>query len=113
MAGRGFRAFPHFGKGRTMIDVKEAVVLAFSEVEKLYGEHAFDLLLEEVEMTEDETYWLITVGFSLLSTRPGQASAARVSKTVAAALGRYERKYKVFKIDRRNGKVLSMKMRVA
>jgi hypothetical protein len=96
-----------------MIDVKEAVMLAFNEVENLYGEHIFDLLLEEVEMTEDENYWLITVGFSLPNTRSGKLPGAHVSKTVAAALGRYERKYKVFKIDRRNRKVLSMKMRVA
>ncbi|MGP8256486.1 MAG: hypothetical protein ACLQMU_12520 [Methanoregula sp.] len=96
-----------------MIDVKEAVALAFSEVERLYGKQAVDLLLEEMEMTEDENFWLITVGFSLLDTRGGKATGGRMSKTVAAALGMYQRKYKVFKIDRRNGKIISMKMRVA
>lgn len=47
------------------IDVKQAVMAAFSYVSELYPkEQVNDLRLEEVERTEDGKYWLVTVGFS-------------------------------------------------
>jgi hypothetical protein len=64
----------------------------------LMGEAISDIRLEEVELSEDETRWLVTLGFS----RP--ADNQFVSTMV-------QREYKLFEIDAITGKVKSMKIR--
>lgn len=88
-----------------MIDMKEAVSRAISEAKNLYAEQALsNVQLEEVEITEDEKFWLITVGF--------QIADPSLSPTLAAAMAP-KRQYKVFKIDRENGKFVSMRIRMS
>ena len=59
-----------------------------------------DLRLEEVELSEDRKYWLITLGF--IANTTGEEESFFSKK---------EREYKVFKVNAETGKVESMKIR--
>lgn len=72
------------------------------------GDSVDDLQLEEVELTEDEKYWLITLGFA---PAPSSAQSTPLPAFLAGIRPSAERKYRVFKVNAENGKVLSMKMR--
>jgi len=77
-----------------MIDVKEAVKIAYEYFLSLCPGSG-SVQLEEVELAEDEGYWLITLShFS-----PYLVDLA-------------DRQYKTFKINAVDGRVLSMKIRV-
>lgn len=90
-----------------IIDVKEATHIAIETAKKIFeGQQLLDLALEEVELTEDERYWLITLGFSLETT-----VQAGTSIFGASIIPEYTRKYKLFKIDTKTGEVHSMKIR--
>lgn len=85
-----------------MISIKEAVQLAIELMADLYGsEPAEQPLVEEVELSKDEKYWLITLGLS-------DTSRAR---SAIEAMTREELKprRKVVKVDAETGKILSMK----
>ncbi|HYW09458.1 MAG TPA: hypothetical protein VE913_21030 [Longimicrobium sp.] len=83
-----------------MINVKEAVQAAVSFVEGLYGRREnIELTVEEVEVTEDDQYWLITLGFV-------QNANALLATTIGA-----RRDYKLFKVNAVTGEVTSMKIR--
>ena len=87
-----------------MVDVKEAVKNASAFIGELYaGKSLADLDLEEVERSEDDKYWFITLGY----LRPQQTTSA-----LQMAITRpWERVYKVVKIDAESGKPLSMLIR--
>ena len=84
-----------------MIDVKEAVQSAskyFNELQDVLGlKKAEDLRLEEVEISDDRSQWLITLGYRIDDDRLG--------------IPRYKRDYKIFTVDSTNGEVKSMKIR--
>jgi hypothetical protein len=83
-----------------MIDVKQAAQSASNFINGLYSNETIsDVRLEEVELSEDGKYWLITLSFPL------PASLGVVY------LGGGGRQYKLFKIDADTGEVLSMKIR--
>ncbi len=91
-----------------MIDVKEAVEFAYDFVQQLpkVGD-VNPITLEEVELTDDERYWLITLGLyrsALPTIGPTDTFASKV-------LAKQEREYKVVKIHADSGKVQSMKIR--
>jgi hypothetical protein len=89
-----------------MIDVKQAVKAAIQFAEEALGpEEAGGARLEEIEMTSDEAFWLITLGLPDRAILEGRTAW----ETLAGASGK--RDYKVFKVDVRTGKVVSMKMR--
>jgi hypothetical protein len=76
-----------------MVDVKEATRTASEYFADLYPSNSYgDLRLEEVELTEDEKYWLITLSYQDNKMIP-------------------RRQYKSFKIDAQTGKVQAMKIR--
>jgi hypothetical protein len=87
------------------IGVKEAVRIAQQYMDDLYGEaHLPNVILEEVEFSDDEEFLLITFGFD----RPA------FPKTIfegALTGSRLERGYKVVSVRRRDGVVRSVKMR--
>lgn len=94
-------------KGKSMIEVKEAVSAASKAVNDFYsGQELKGVLLEEVDFDEGLSCWLITLGFSV----PEPTTAPN---TIAEALGgkRLERKYKTFEVDAESGEVRSMKIR--
>jgi hypothetical protein len=83
-----------------MIDVKQAAQSASNFIAGLYSNETIsDVMLEEVELSEDGKYWLITLSF------------AAPSSSVHPILGIRGRLYKIFKIDTDTGEVLSMKIR--
>lgn len=59
-----------------------------------------NVLLEEIELSEDERYWLVTLSFR-------QYPSSGLPQILETA----ENKLRLFKIDTRSGKVVSMKIR--
>lgn len=85
------------------IDVRAAVLAAKNYLQSLQGLLEYqikDLRLEEVELSEDRKYWLITLGF--ITTTGEEEESFFLKKN---------RDYKVFKINAETGKVESMKIR--
>ena len=80
------------------IDAKKAATIALEYLEELFPDNS-GYELEEIETTEDEKYWLITIGMvdsnsPTLTTLSGKA-----------------KKYKIIKIDIKSGNVKSVKIR--
>jgi hypothetical protein len=86
-----------------MLSVIEAVEVASSHL-KLLIPQAEQILLEEVELSDDDQYWLITLSF--IHPQDG-----RQSPLVHALGGSKLRTYKVLKIHGNTGEVRSMKIR--
>lgn len=83
------------------IEVRDAVAAAAKYFKVLYpGVSKFSL--EEVEMSDDERHWLITLGFPK-QRDPFEAGSLFVDRP--------QTKFKVFKIDARTGRVVAMKIR--
>ncbi len=82
-----------------MINVKEATDKAKEYLTSFFPD-AENLQLEEVEQSQDKAHWLVTVSYEGISN--SVASSLLVGKTVL---------YKIFKIDAKNGEVVSMKIR--
>ena len=89
------------------IDVHEAVKAAIGFFEKSFAhEKTNHLQLEEVELSEDGRFWLITVGYD--------DPVAVMSELVKAPLllrPRPLRKYKVVRVDAETGKAVAVKIR--
>ena len=88
----------------TAIDVKEAVRRATEYAVSLYApEQLQDLRLEEVELGDDG-FWYVTLGFL---RQPAS------SLNPLLQMSRFQREYKVVKIDAQSGEVKALKMRSA
>jgi hypothetical protein len=90
-----------------IIDVKKAVSAARNYLQSLeieIGAPLKDLLLEEVELTDDREFWLITLGFNHQVQLPENPLGINLSP-------REERKYKIIKVNAETGEVKSMKIR--
>ncbi len=86
------------------IDVRKAAVAATNYFQALFpGVSNFSL--EEVELSEDEKYWLITLGVEV------RKSTVKYSPDYEDILNPPSTKFKVFKVDRKTGQVLAMKNR--
>jgi hypothetical protein len=84
-----------------MIDAKEAVkkaVLYFNEMSQAAGRTMPAVELEEVEKSEDEQYWWVTLSYL-------------ASKTLALRGFNEMYKYKSFKVNAQTGEVVWMKNR--
>ena len=84
-----------------MIDVKQATKIAAESFINLYDQELSpsNIQLEEVELTEDSKYWLITLSHT---------------RTNSSALGfplPPRKEYKVFRINAATGEFQSMKIR--
>lgn len=83
-----------------MIDVKKAIVSAFSFVDSVYeSQGARNPRLEEVELSEDGGYWLVTVSMEAAS-----------QSSYEAAAGVKNRDFKVIKVRARDGQADSMRI---
>lgn len=90
-----------------MIDVKEAAKRAAEYFADLYPPDTYaDLQLEEVELTEDEKFWLIT-----LSYKPERSTQPTQVEKLLNLPPSVTRRFKQFKIDSENGKVYAMTIR--
>lgn len=84
-----------------MIDVRTAVQAAVRYARELYGENNdLTLMVEEVEPSEDERYWLITLSLS-----------DRSNPFATLARANHGTSYKIFEVDAATGAVRSMKIR--
>ena len=82
-----------------MIKVKEATDKAKEHLLSFFPD-AEQVQLEEVELSKDKAYWLITLSYEGVST--SVASSMLVGKSLL---------YKIFKLDVKNGEVISMKIK--
>jgi hypothetical protein len=93
------------------IDAKQAAALSLEYFRELFPDvRISNVALEEVELLEDENCWLITLGFDepLRRTR----SSVPLNKSLTDLFGTpLMRKFKVFKVDAKTGKVISMRIR--
>ncbi len=83
------------------IDVKKAVHAArgyLTDMSPLIGLEVKDIRLEEVELTDQQDFWLITLGFN-----------RKVEDPIIP--NQYERDYKLFKVNALTGAVEAMKIR--
>jgi hypothetical protein len=91
----------------TMLTVKEAVQAAQDWVRDLYPESALKhLRLEEVQLSSDERYWNITLGWVEPAIRENALSAA-----FGSDMRVLPRVYKTLEVDSETGAVKSMKIR--
>jgi hypothetical protein len=95
----------------TLIDVRSAVEAARKSLQQVMdqlvdpGSPIQGLRLEETEISEDRKHWLITLGFDRpVGNHLDPLQAVLVSK-------RYERDYRILKINAEMGEVQSMKIR--
>ncbi len=93
------------------IGVKDAVRRAAEYVQELYSytdTQLLNLRLEEVDLSEDGSQWLITFGFT-----PSEVDTKSTSilGSLGGAAVQTRREYKVIAIDSRTGEPLSMKIR--
>jgi hypothetical protein len=88
-----------------MIDVKQAVKAAKDYATEILGDLP-NLELEEVEISDDDRYWLITFGFD--TNKPTPENPAGLA---ALGYGPKARKYKIIEIAKDDGKFKAMKIR--
>ena len=81
------------------IDVKKAVELARGYLSDVLQVPALQLLLEEVELSEDRQFWLITLSYPEPVTSPAQLIAGA------------NRAYKIVKLRSDTGELVSIKIR--
>jgi hypothetical protein len=91
-----------------MIDVKQAIQIARHYILDLYEPQTLQgPLLEEVERSDDEQYWLVTFGFD--TDRLTLESSRGISIPIVRP--KYVREYKTIKVRAETGDVESMKIR--
>ena len=91
-----------------MVDVRFAVTAARNYIKgfpELLDNPLHNLRLEEVELTEDEKYWLITLGYD----DPEGLKHIPAFLTPETRLS--SREYKIFRVNSENGKVEAMNIR--
>ena len=85
------------------LDAKQAVKAAWDYFHTLLGSLSFsNVSLEEVELSSDQTHWLVTLSFE---------EPRRKGPLLPEFLQVPRLKFKVFKVERKSGRVVSMKMR--
>lgn len=93
------------------IDVRKAVLAAQNHLQSLQdmmGENIEDLRLEEVEISEDEKHWFVTLGFTVPRVKSESVNQLQIA---FSQLNPSSRKYKIFTIDSETGEVRAMKIR--
>ena len=97
------------------INLKQAVQSVRNyivELQDILGNNLEDLMVEETELSEDEKFWLITVGFSR-KIDPREQNQSPIMSGILATGGQQatmKRDYKIFKVDSSTGDVISMKI---
>jgi hypothetical protein len=91
-----------------MVDVKEAVGKAMDYLKDMYQIDQFkDVLLEEVDLSEDNKFWNVTIGF----TRPQESTSGGPMATLIGQSSEFKREFKVFQIDAESAALRSMRSR--
>jgi hypothetical protein len=91
-----------------MVDVKEAVGKAMDYLKDMYQIDQFkDVLLEEVDLSQDNKFWNVTIGF----TRVQESTSGGPMATLIGQSSEFKREFKVFQIDAESGALRSMRSR--
>jgi hypothetical protein len=96
-----------------MIDIKEAVTAAVTQFEQLYPDSGYrDIRLEEVELTDDDKHWVITLSYMRPQTETAEETQGPASELLKglAKMGKHRRDYRTFRVDTDTGLVRSMKL---
>lgn len=99
-----------------MIDVKTAVNVAnnyFLAIKDKMGDLQ-NVRLEEVELSEDRKYWLITLGFDISKNRIKNKKPSGIGSGIAGLMQEVDlliTEYKVFKVNSETSEVEAMKIR--
>ena len=81
-----------------MIDAVDIVVIARENFDKMFTASSLrEVLLEETELSDDERFWQVTFSFDWQPT------------SGTSSIGPGDRRYKVFKLDAENGRMISVK----
>ncbi len=89
------------------IELKKMVNTAIHFLDNLYDqENLRNVMLEEIERSEDSGRWLVTLGFDIYFSPPPSFSITDLLSTQKP-----QRIYKTIEIDEETGKALAMKMR--
>ncbi|MEH2244568.1 hypothetical protein [Nostoc sp.] len=102
------------GATKIIIDIKIAVNAAYEYIKSLQemmGSSLRDLRLEEVQLSEDKSLWLITLGFYIPKKAPKSPLENLMATSLASTTVLYEREYKLFKVNSQTGEVEAMKIR--
>ena len=91
-----------------MVDVKEAVGKAMDYLKDMYQIDQFkDVLLEEVDLSQDNKFWNVTIGF----TRLQESTSGGPMATLIGQSAEFKREFKVFQIDAESAALRSMRSR--
>ncbi|MBH8565261.1 hypothetical protein I8748_24280 [Nostoc sp. CENA67] len=93
------------------VDLKTAVNAAreyILNLQEIMGNSVENLRLEEVELSEDKKFWLITLGFDIPIINPKNRMNDIFSTFPTE---NYQREYKLFKVNSQTGEVEAMKIR--
>jgi len=90
-------------KRRNEPNVKDAINAAINYLKRVMN--VKNILLEEIDQTEDGSYWLITLSHENLSKDRRKRT---LSDYVTIPI---DRSYKVIKMNKKNGTIASMKIR--
>jgi hypothetical protein len=91
-----------------VVNVKQAVARAMDYLKDMYQIDQFkDVMLEEVDLSEDNKYWNVTVGF----TRRQETTSGGPMATLIGQSEEFKREYRVFQIDAESGDLRSMRSR--
>lgn len=85
------------------LDVKQAVAAALSFVTSVYGQDLEGLRLEEISFDDQQQHWLVTIGY--WDMIPQKSPLAQLSNPL------HKRVYKVVRLTKSDGEVVSMKIR--
>lgn len=92
-----------------MIDIKTAVGSAYKYAQDMIGDQLEDLRLEEVELSEDRHFWLITLGYDVLVKNRSQLEEILTPPNFPKKI--FRREYKLFRVNSETGDVEAMKIR--
>jgi hypothetical protein len=91
-----------------MITVKEAAQSALDYLTDIYSSMELkDPMIEEVELSDDDKFWRITIGF----LRPVESTNLFGQPSSKLLQKKYQKEYKLFEISIASGKVKAMKIR--
>lgn len=91
------------------VDVRNAFAVAHSylqSIRDMLGNELKNLRLEEIELSEDKQFWLITLGFDVPLN--GDRDSVEFFPSFTS---KNRREYKIFKVSTQTGEVQSMKIR--
>lgn len=90
------------------VELPQAVKIAKDYLAKVYRDTPIvNVLLEEIELSEDSPHWLVTLGFDDPAIRGGIGAALAAQMQIGSS----RRIYKTFKVHTETGRVSSMKIR--